>query len=152
MAIKQLGKGVSLAGSLVPSGSLAIARIQSYTFSREQELADFLAGDARVNTHYQGRLSAELTVETPDVSALVPLAVGAKLTAVILTVSAAVEAGGVKVGNNATITLSHAVVSEIGEITASNESDAPVVQSITFRLNRIESATTDPTFTIAHVT
>lgn len=151
MAIVSIGKPKSLAASILPSGSLDITKLQSGSHSVNDELAEFVNGDARVATHYQGSKSGEITVETPQVSEVQKLAVGTKVTSLVLTLGAAREAGGVVTGGDVTVTMSKAVVAEIGEISASNENDAPLTQSVTFRLNRDEADSADPTITIAEV-
>ncbi len=154
MPITQLARAVSLAWTPVagqspapPSGPLG--NIQSYSFSRATELAEFLSGTSRVNAHYLGAQSATLQIETADISTWAGFAVGQKYTNVTLTIEGARDSAGAAVGDNVTITLSEAVVSEIGELGMGNENSAPVVASVTFSLSRHAASTADPTAVIA---
>ena len=154
MAIDQLARAVSLAWTAVAGQSPAppagpLTNIQSYSFSQAAELAEFLSGTSRVNAHYLGTRSATLQVETADIAAWAGFAAGQKYTNVILTIESAQDSGGAGVGQNATITLSEAVVTEIGELGMGNENSAPVVASVTFALSRHATSESDPTVAIA---
>jgi hypothetical protein len=153
MAIKQVARGKSLAFSQVGSGGPAgpIAVIQNWSFSRSQELAAFLGGLSRVDSHYAGKKDASITIETPDIAQWSAFEVGQKYDSVVLTVEGSVDSAGTANGDDITITLSAAVVSEVGEISAGNENSSPAVASVTFQLSKHPEDTEDPTWAIAEV-
>jgi hypothetical protein len=154
MAIQQVARAKSITWTAVPGQSPApptgpINNIQSYSFSRSQELAEFLSGTSRVKSHYRGGEAATIQVETADIAKWAGLAVGQKFTNVVLTLEGAKDSGNASVGDDVTITLSEAVISEIGELSMGNENSAPVVASVTFALSRLATSTADPTVSIA---
>jgi len=157
MAISQLGTATSLAWTADAGGSEGagptspLTSIQSYNFSRNKELAEFILGQARVKSHYSSTKSAEITVESADLSKTLLFEVGQKYTNVILTVSSALDSDveAPNSGTSAVITLTAAIVSAVGEISHGNEDDAPAVQSVTFTLSRFPEASADPSWTIA---
>lgn len=154
MAIDQIGTGKSLAwtavGGQTPTPAAGpLSNIQKYGFSRNKELKEFLKGLARVQTRYSSTKTAAITVDSPDVDVLCDLEVGQKFTSVILTLQGAIDAGGTAIGGDVTVTLSHAVITAIGDLEHSNEDDTPAVQSVTFTLDRHDGESSDPTWTIA---
>jgi hypothetical protein len=156
MAIQQVARAKSITWTVVSGQSPApptgpINNVQSYSFSRNQELAEFLSGTSRVNSHYRGVESATIQIETADIAKWSAFAVGQKFTNVILTLEGAKDSGNASVGDDITITLSEAVVTEVGELSMGNENSAPVVGSVTFALSRLATSTADPTVAIAVV-
>jgi hypothetical protein len=75
--------------------------------------------------------------------------VGQRYNNVILTVEGARDSANAAVGDNITITLSEAVITELGELSHGNENSAPVVASVTFMLDRHAASSADPTIAIA---
>jgi len=147
MAIKHLGRGVTLAFN--DGTAKSFAKIQSYTFSQGQELAEFLSGNSRVNSHWAGVKTGTIQIETGDLSVLAALTVGTYCTAVVLTIEGALDSGGTAVGGDVTVTFDKAVISEIGDINHGNENSSPVVQSITFTLTHEAATGTDGTIAVA---
>lgn len=129
-----------------PTGPLT--NIQSYSFSRSQELAEFLSGTSRVKSHFRGTESATIKVETADIAVFAGFSQGQKLTNVTLRIEGARDSAGASAGDDVLVTLSHAVVSEVGELSSGNENSAPVVGSVTFQLSKFPELTEDPTVTI----
>lgn len=147
MAITQLGRATSLAYN--DGSAQSITSIQSYSTSDNTAIEAFLMGTAQVDTHYQGKIDFEITIETADIAAYSALTVGDQVTAVVLTIEAATDSGGGASGDAVTVTLSKAVVSALGGLQHGNENSAPVVGSITFKLSRAASDSSDPTAVIA---
>lgn len=150
MAIVQVGRATQLAYN--DGTSKTIDQIQSYSFSQSQEMAQFTKGTARVATHFAGMKTGSITIETADIAKWSGFTVGQKLTSVVLTIESATDAGGTATGGAIEITFPNAVVSEIGDLSASNENSAPAVASVTFTLDRLASASSDPAITIAEDT
>jgi hypothetical protein len=153
MAIQQIARAKTLAWTAVGGQSPTpptspLNNIQSYSVSRTQELAEFLRGNARVQSHYRGTEAATIQIETADIGKFAGFAVGQKFTNVILTIEGARDSGNAAVGDDITITMSEAVISEVGELAMGNESSAPVVGSVTFALSRHAGSSADPTITI----
>ncbi|MBI1291201.1 hypothetical protein GC173_08140 [bacterium] len=154
MAIQQVARAKSLAWTAVAGQTPTpptspLSNVQSYSTSRGGELAEFLRGTSRVNSHYRGTETGSIQVETADIATWAGFAVGQKFTNVILTLEGAKDSSGASVGDDITVTLSEAVVSEVGELAAGNENSAPVVASVTFVLSKHAGSTNDPTMTIA---
>ena len=147
MALKQIARAKSLAWTGTGPTS-PLANIQNWSFSRNKELAEFTSGTSRVNSHYLGKTTASITVDTADMSKFTGFVVGQKFTAVTLVVEGAVDSSGTANESDATIVLSSAVVTEVGEIESDNEDSAPVVGRVTFTLSRFATAGADPTWTI----
>lgn len=151
MAINTLARAKSISWTRVsgvgPAGP--ISSIQSYTFSKPEELAAFLSGTARVESHYKGKRSAFIRITTADIATWSAFEVGQKFTNVILTIEGAQDSVGTAVGSDVTITLSEAVITELGDLEDGNENSAPVVGSVTFMLSRHATSTSDPTCVIA---
>lgn len=150
MALVQVARATSLAYN--DGASKTLDNIQSYTFSQSAELAQFTKGTARVATHFAGMKTAAITIETADIAKWSGFVVGQKLTAVVLTIESATDAGGTAVGGAMTITMANAVVTEVGDLTASNENSAPAVGSVTITLDREATLTADPGAVLAAVT
>jgi hypothetical protein len=127
-----------------------ITRINSYTVTDNDELAAFLDGTARVDQHFASKKSASIQVVTADPAAFFGFAVGQTFSSVILTVEGAVSSAGVG-ASDYTVTLSKAVISELGEVTKGNEDSAPVTRAITFQLSRHIGDSADPTVVAAVV-
>lgn len=154
MAINQVARAKSLAWTAVEGQSPApptgpLTNIQSWSFPQGDQLTEFLSGTARVQSHYRSTKAASIQVETADIAVWAGFQVGQKFTGVILTLEGAVDSAGAAVGDDVTITLSEAVVSEIGELSHGNEDSAPVVGSVTFALSRHATSSSDPTVAIA---
>ena len=153
MAITLLGTATSLAFTQVGSGGPTgpISNIQSYSVSHSDELAEFKMGNARVVGHYGGNKTAAITVESADLGKMVLFKVGQKYDNVTLSIQASKDSTGTAVtgAGDATVTISAAVVTEVGELTMSNENDSPAVMSVTFTMSRHPEDTADPTFAIA---
>jgi hypothetical protein len=154
MAIQQVARAVSLAWTAVsgqnptpPTGPLT--NIQSYSTTNADELEKFRKGNARVPTSYQGLSAGSITVETGDVGVWALFKKGQRYNNVILTIEGAKDSSGASVGDNVTITLSEAVISEVGELAHGNENSAPVVASVTFELDRHPASSADPTMVLA---
>lgn len=154
MAIQQVARAKSITWTAVagqspvpPTGP--INNVQSYNFSRSQELAEFLSGTSRVQSHYRGTETATIQIETADIAKWSGFAVGQKFTNVVLTLEGAKDSGNASVGDDITVTLSEAVVSEVGELSMGNENSAPVVGSVTFVMSRHAGSASDPTCAIA---
>lgn len=129
-----------------------ITQIVSYDTNDTEELAAFLRGTARVNTHYQSTRDGYIKIVTSDLAARALATIGKKVTAVVLTIAGAVDAGGSSVGDAITVTLSHAVIASRGPLTHANSSREPGTYEIEFKMDRLASAESDPTYTIASVT
>lgn len=152
MAINRLARPVSLAWSDTSGDATSpLNSLQSWSFQDNQEVAEFLRGNARVDGHYRGKTTATITVETDDMGAFVDFAPGDSFEDLVLTVENAIEVDGTACGGSATITLEHAKLTERGEITHDNADSSPVVGTLTFTLSRSCAATSDPTITIAAV-
>lgn len=153
MAITLLGTATQIAFTQVGTGGPTgpITSIQSYSLSNSQELAEFLMGNARVQGHYAGVKTGAITIESADLAKMVLFQVGQKYDNVILTIQASKDSTGSAVSGagNATVTISAAVVTEVGELSMSNENDSPAVMSVTFTMSRHPEDSADPTFVIA---
>lgn len=153
MALQTLGRAKSLAFTIVGSGGptspIGGAKIQGYEFTPGDELATFMRGNSRVESHYQGKKTASIKVTLSDLAAYAAFGIGQKYSNVILTCDSAIDSAGVDEGDDATITLSKAVVTELGALANGNESDAPITYDVTFQLSRHAGDSADPTFTIA---
>lgn len=156
MAINQLARALSITWTAVsgqtptpPTGP--IANIQSFATPEIDELAPFLIGTSRVDSHYAGKKGAAITIETADLGKASLFKVGQKFTGVALDIEAAKDSAGTEVGETVRVTLSHAVVSEVGEIGRDNADSAPLTRSVTFTLSKFPTETDDPTYTIAEV-
>lgn len=142
-------KSLSWTGSIGYTSPLT--SIQSYDWNRTQEKAAFLHDTARVNSHYRGINDAYITVTTADMAFLAACSPGERVTAVVLTVEAAIDSNDATAptATDLTVTLSHAIIDEVSPITGDNASSMPVTGSVTFRLSRPVGASTDPTITVA---
>lgn len=151
MAIKEIGRGKSLKYTPVGGSQVTIDDIQSYDYSRGAELLDSKVGTGRVPTRYRGNLDATIQIETRDIAAAIALKKGDKATAVTLDVEAAIESHGTAAGGGFRVVLSHAVVSEIGNISHGSEGDDPATVAITFQIDRHGGAN-EPTITESEIT
>lgn len=154
MAIKTLGRMTSLAytkvtGQTPDPDAGPITFIQEGGVTPNDEIAAFLMGTARVDSHFQGKQSTSIRITTGDVAKYPNFRKGQQFTAVIATFEAALASNGLTTGQAMTATLSHAVINEISELRHSNEDSTPVVYDIEFILSRFPDATSDPTVTIA---
>ncbi len=154
MARQQVARAKSISWTAHGSQSPApptgpIDDINSYSTNRKQEMAEFLKGTARVGTSYRGKKNAQITIETADIATIADFEEGMRLDAVTLTLEGAIDSGGTAVGDDVVFSLSEAVVSEIGELAKGNEDSAPVVQSITFKLDRHPDSDEDPEWSFA---
>lgn len=156
MAIQQVARAKSLAWTAVagqsptpPAGPLT--NIQSYNTPQADELASFTKGTARVKTSYKGMMSGSITVETADIAIWSGFKKGQRYTNVILTLEGAKDSAGASVGDDITVTLEEAVISELGELTHGNEASDPVVASVTFELDRHPASSDDPEMVFAVV-
>ncbi len=153
MAITEIARALTLKYTPVGESQQTVSDIRNYTYSRKGvELIDSKKGTARVKTRYKGDDDATIMVETADIAAWTAISKGDKATDVILELEAAVESHGVAAGGGFKITLSNAVVSEVGDLSHSNEGSDPVVGSFTFQLDRHSSLSEDPTVTEEEVT
>lgn len=153
MALQTMGRAKSLSFTQVGNGgpSSPINSLQGYTFSRSKELAEFLQGTSRVQSHYSGTQTASIEVQISDLAAFAAFDIGQKYEDVVLTVESAVDSAGTAVGDEAEITLDQAIISEVGELSSENENSAPVVGSVTFTLSRHADAASDPEWSIEAV-
>lgn len=147
MAITTGARAKSLAwvGSGAPTSPLS--SIQDWSFNRSKELAEFTLGTARVKSHYAGLSDAEITIQTSNLALLTSFSIGQKLTGIVLTVEGAVDSGDTA-ESDVTITLSHGVVTAVGELSHANDNSSPIVGSLTIKLSR-HVGQSDPTVTIA---
>lgn len=149
-----LGRPKSLAWTLVSPDDAPTSpmnNVHSHDYGDDTVIEEFKAGDARVKTHFEGEKDFSMEIETSDLGKHSQFRVGQKVTNLILTVEAAIESNGAKVGTDYTVTLSKAVVSEKGRVAHGNENSAPAVASITFKLDRAAADSADPTVVIAAV-
>jgi hypothetical protein len=104
-----------------------------------------------VPSSYAGQQGGTIMVETADIGIWAAFKIGQRYTNVILTLEGAKDSSSASVGDDITVTLSEAVISEKGPLTKGNENSAPVVASVTFKLDRHPTSTADPTIAIAVV-
>jgi hypothetical protein len=136
------------AGDSTPTSP--ISSIQDHTVSDAGEVATFLQGTARVDSHFAGKAAATIEITTSNVDKVAQFRKGQKLTNVILTVEAIIDSGGTKIGTDQTHTFSSAVVMEKGDLQHGNEDSTPATRTVTFALSRFPDAEADPTYTIAN--
>jgi len=143
----QFGRATSLSFIVSGEGSpRTTSSIQSYTVTPQtQEVEEFLTGADRVNSHYQGVISASLEVETSDLETIFDLSRGTVCTSVSLTIEAAYDSGGTaQNSNNLTYTLSRAIIDSVGDFGRDNSARGPVTGSITFLLSHDVTSDDDP--------
>lgn len=136
---KYVGKAKSLAWTQVGTvGGTAPTspcnKLQRATISRGAEMSEFRNGDTDVMTRYPDSKTAAISVEIADISVASAFAVGQSFTNVIVTLHPAnVARDAADTGKK--FTLSHAIITEIGDVEAANDSAAPSVQTVTFTLD-----------------
>lgn len=136
----------SLAFTKVSNGPNGpITQIQNYSEGPQDTLAEFTHGTALVPTRYRAKKGHFIEIETPDLAAVASMAIGQLYTNVILTVEGTVDSGGGSSGSDQTVTLSSAAITQIGELSHSNDDSTPTTQTVRFELNRAATATEDPT-------
>lgn len=136
---KYVGKAKSLAwvqvgtvGGTAPTSPCN--KLQRGSVMRGAELTEFRNGDTDVVVRYPDSKTASITVEIADISVASAFAVGQSFTNVVLTFHPAnVAAAAADTGKK--FTLSHAIITEIGDVEATNDSAAPAVQAVTFTLD-----------------
>ena len=148
-------RAVSLAWTLGAGDSTPtspIGSIQDHNVSDEGEVAEFLQGTARVNSHFASKVAASIEITTSQVDKVAQFRVGQRLTNVILTVEAIIDSAGTKIGTDQVHTLSSAIVVEKGSLQHGNEDSTPATRTVKFQLSRAADAEADPTYTVGNAT
>lgn len=155
MADTTQGRAKSLAWTQVGTSPSAgptspLSSIQSYTPPvPKNAMSDVILGTARVSTSFQGPLSGEMSITSTNLAVMAKFAEGQKFTGLTLTVESAVGGDGTAQGSDMVYTMSHVVVSEVGEPSGDNQSSAPNTMTVKFKLDRHVGAADDPTITRA---
>jgi hypothetical protein len=129
-----------------------ISSIKSYEVEPlGSEPVAFRDGTSRIEGHYQGSQTGSVQVEITDVDWLKSsggLKKGDVVTAVVLTIAGAIDSAGSASNADLTVTMSRAVIEEIGPLGKDSEDGTPATVSIRFRLSAAAGAAA-PTMVIA---
>jgi hypothetical protein len=154
MALKELSNPKKIeftpkGGTEIEITTLSAAAASMFT---EQELTRVKLGTANVLSTYSGPQSARISVTTTDRSIIAQgIKQGTKCTGIVLTAGGATDSMGAAIGADVTYTMSKGVIEEAAEVELSNENGGGRAMNLVFRLDRDQTDTSDPTYTVAEV-
>jgi hypothetical protein len=129
------------------SVSKSFTALQSASVKKTTEFVEVLDGTAQVPNSYQGQMQGEISVTLGSYSGMAGLAVGDRVSNVVLQREAAADSEGIAAGGTVKRTMSKGIITAIEDSGAENSSRAPGTVTITITMRRHEGDTTDPTLT-----